>query len=176
MQTYVSILRGINVSGQKKIKMVDLRAMYESLGFSNIVSYIQSGNVAFQSPLQDQRSLAQQIEAAILDHFTFEVPVIVLNQTELENTLTNNPFSEEKQSRSYVTFLAEEPEYGRVEKVKALDYAPEEWVLAGKIIYFYSPSGYGRAKMSNNFFEQKLKVRATTRNWKTVHKLLQMTQ
>lgn len=175
MESYIAILRGINVSGQKKIKMEDLRQLLAGLNFHNIRTYIQSGNVIFEHEKSDPLELAKQIEHKIFDKYGFEVPVIVKTATELEHILHNNPFlkgRKEDESRLHVTFLAEEPGQELLNKIKGTDYKPDEFIISDQAIYLFCPNGYGRTKLTNNFFENKLQVTATTRNWKTVNKLV----
>lgn len=177
MKTYIALLRGINVSGQKKIKMADLRGYLQEFNFQNIRTYVQSGNVLFQSRGSNQIDLAKQIEKKIFEKYGFDVVVMVKTPHELVYVLENNPFIKDQQedtSRLYVTFLSDHPGQGCLQKLDTSDYSPEKFVLDGKDIYFFSPLGYGKARMSNNFFEQKLKVAATTRNWNTVNKLVGM--
>ncbi len=179
MQTYIALLRGINVSGQKLIRMADLKTLVEELGFGQVRTYIQSGNVLFEHASADPKVLARQIEEKLLGQYDFEVHVIVKTPAELEAILHSNPFlngRSEDPSRLYVTLLAAVPAQQNSDKLKASDYAPEEFVLDGDTVYFYSPQGYGNAKMSNNFFESKLKVIATTRNWKTMNRLLELSE
>lgn len=177
MKTYIALLRGINVSGQKKIKMADLRGYLEELNFENIRTYVQSGNVVFQSKESNQVTLAGQIEKKIAEKYGFDVVVMVKTRQELVHVLENNPFIRDRQedtSRVYVTFLSDYPEKGHLQRLGTFNYSPEEFILENRDIYFFSPLGYGKAKMNNNFFEQKLKVAATTRNWKTVNQLVAM--
>src|SRR5690242_634275 len=97
MQTFISILRGINVSGQKKILMADLKIFFESLHFKDIATYIQSGNVVFKSDSKNtDQQLAKKIEKAISAKYHFEVPVIIRTSAELKNTISQNPFTKEK--------------------------------------------------------------------------------
>ena len=175
MHTYISILRGINVSGQKKIKMADLQKLFESLGFENVATYIQSGNVVFNSK-ESAENIVQRVEEKILDQYGWEVPVIVRDKDELKKILESNPFIKEgnDDDKLYVTFLGQKPTTESLKKLDEVDYSPEEFVLVGIDIYFYAPNGYGHAKMNNNFFENKLKITATTRNWKTVNKLVEI--
>ncbi len=178
MNTYIAMLRGINVSGQKKIKMADLRAHLAELAFGNIRTYIQSGNIIFEHEETSASYLEDKIKQKILEKYGFEVPVLVKLSADFEHLLSHNPFLKDpakETKRMYVTFLAEEPQAEGLAKLQTVDYAPEEYILEGKEIYFFSPLGYGRAKMNNSFFEQKLKVAATTRNWRTINKLLEMT-
>jgi len=175
METYIAMLRGINVSGQKKIKMADFKTHLQQLNFTDVQTYIQSGNAVFKNKKVTPKVLETRIAEKILKEFGFQVSVIVKSREELTDILKNNTFLKDKDtSRMYVTFLSEEPSSVNLEKLKGIDHSPEEYVLKETTIYLYSPQGYGRAKMNNNFFENKLKVAATTRNWKTVNKLVAM--
>jgi uncharacterized protein (DUF1697 family) len=174
MQTYISILRGINVSGQKKVNMKELKAMYEGLGFQNVVTYIQSGNVLFRFAKENEQALAKKIEDAVKATFGFDVPVLVLTEKELKATIKSNPFLKEKDIQTdklHVTFLQDKPEAANIKKTEELDFSPDRFVISGKDVFVYCPNGYGNTKINNNFFESKLKVKATTRNWKTVNEL-----
>jgi uncharacterized protein (DUF1697 family) len=175
METYVALLRGINVSGQKMIKMQVLQSLFAELGFKNIRTYIQSGNIIFESGKISQDVLAKQIEEKILQSYHFEVPAIIRHHDEIKRILENNPFlikRNEDINKLYVTFLSNESdESDKYDKSdKSIDY--DEFIISGKNIYLFCPNGYGRTKLNNNFFESKLKVKATTRNWKTVNALL----
>jgi uncharacterized protein (DUF1697 family) len=178
METYISILRGINVSGQKKIKMSDLKAMYEELKFKDVISYIQSGNVIFKADKKlSSIDLSKKIEKKISEKYKFDVPVIIRTIAEMKKVLTVNPFLRQKGidiERLYVTFLADTAKKVELEKIEKLDYSPEKFIIIGRVVYLYCPIGYGKTKLSNNFFENKLKVTATTRNWNTVNKLVEM--
>jgi len=177
METYIAILRGINVSGQKSIKMADLKTHLEEMGYHKVETYIQSGNVVFDHETSPPQDLAKDIEEKIFEKYGFQVPTIVKLPSELEHTLGHNPFLQDPRkdpNRMYVTFLSEAPSSISMAKVENIDHSPEEFVLDGANIYLFAPLGYGRAKMNNNFFENKLKVAATTRNWKTVNKLAEM--
>ena len=177
MQTYIALLRGINVSGQKKIKMADLREYLEELGFQDIQTYIQSGNIVFRSKKMTSNNLEILIKNKIQEKYGFEVPVIVITPDEIKHTANNNPFEKDntKDPKKFcVVFLQEQPYQENIEKLKEYDYSPEEYVLSEKIIYYYAANGAGNAKMNNNFFENKLKVKASSRNWRTTNKLLEM--
>lgn len=176
MKTYIALLRGINVSGQKMIKMAELKTHFEALNFHEVQTYIQSGNVVFKSADTMPTSLEHSISEMIRKVYGFEVAVLVRRPEDLRHILDNNPFLQrgEDPERLYVTFLATSPTTAQVEKLKEYDYSPEAYALDGTTLYFFAPNGYGRAKMNNNFFESKLKVACTTRNWKTVQVLLDM--
>ncbi|MBL6445335.1 DUF1697 domain-containing protein [Fulvivirga sp. 29W222] len=177
MQTYIAILRGINVSGANKIKMDDLRARLTDLGFQNVKTYIQSGNVIFDYKPIDPLVLAKKLQQKIKEEYSYKVPVIVAGAEELKQVIINNPFLKERNEdpgKLHVTFLAEPANDENMSKIDASGYLPDEFKINGKEVYLFCPNGYGRTKLTNNFFESKLKVTATTRNWKTVNTLLNM--
>lgn len=178
MKTYVTILRGINVSGHNMIKMADLKKMFETLPFENVQTYIQSGNIVFNAKPENDQNLEKLIHDTIQKTFSFSVPVIVLEEKELKNVQQNNPFLTERNedaAKLHVTFLDAIPGIDLVDKLKEkANFLPDEWILDEKAIYLFCPNGYGKTKLNNNFFENKLKVTATTRNWKTVNELVSM--
>lgn len=179
MKTYLSILRGINVGGHKLIKMEALRKIYTNLGYQNVQTYIQSGNVIFQASNNNEKVLEEEITQKILTDFSFEVPVIVKDLVELKSIVENNPFlkgSSKELDYLHVTFLSAEPKKTDVEKISLDKYLPDEFKLIGKVIYLYCPNSYSKSKLTNNFFESKLKSTTTTRNWKTVNELLNIAE
>ena len=177
MQTYIAILRGINVSGHKLIKMEALRKLFDEIGFKNTKTYIQSGNVVFQGKQVKVQDLEKKIASSILKEFSFEVPVLVKEADELDIVLKNNPFINKRKediTKLHVTFLSAEPEKANIDKIKEGNYAADEFIVTGKTVYLFCPNGYGNTKLSNTFFENKFKVTATTRNWKTINELFTM--
>jgi len=171
MNTFVSLLRGINVSGQKKIKMAELRVLYQSLGFSDVESYLQSGNVAFATAEGDVAIIAQSIEDAITDVYGYSVSVLIRDAEAIQRVFAGNPFlvdRDEVITNLYVTFLAETPSIEHLSDLSLPDGVTDEFQVVGRHVYVFCPNGYGRTKLNNAFFERKLKVAATTRNWKTV--------
>ena len=177
MAKKISILRGINVSGQKKIKMADLREHYEGLGFEDVTSYIQSGNVFFNTSIDDTSTLIKMIESMIAEKYGFEVPVIIRTADELANVIETNPHThvpEDKFNVYIVTFLGAEPTAEACAEIPAVGPAGEETAIIGREVYTFYPNGSGRSKMTTNYFEKKLGVTATARNWKSVRKLLEL--
>ncbi len=177
MTTYISILRGINVSGKRLIKMDALKKMYENLNFDNIQTYVQSGNVVFLSKENDPKKLEKIISSKIKSEFGFDVPVIVLSAKTLEKIIESNPFTKDKLkdvSFLHVTFLADKVAQLDKESIIEKKLPNEEIRFAPNAVYLYCPDGYGRTKLNNNFLENKLKVTATTRNWKTTNELLKL--
>ncbi len=178
LTTYVSLLRGINVSGHKIIKMDDLRQSFAELEFQNIRTYIQSGNVIFQDEDSDVQNLEKIIQNKIFDKFRLEVPVLVKEITELKEIINNNPFTSRKDAiaHSHVTFLSSKPLKEDIDNISDVEFFPDEFVIIDKIIYLFCPNGYGKTRLTNNFFETKLKVSATTRNLKTLNKLVNIAE
>lgn len=174
MKTYVALLRGINVSGHKKVPMAELRDILFKVGFVNVQTYIQSGNVIFRSTEEDIQKLTQIIQKEIKNYFDFEVPVLIKTNDELLNIFNDCPFSQEKKESSYFTLLYWTPDQLLVDNLGELKYPNEEIIILNSCIYFYSSIGYGNRKYNNNFFERKLKVTATARNYKTMLKLLSL--
>jgi uncharacterized protein (DUF1697 family) len=172
MNTFIALLRGINVGGHKKILMSDLRELFEAIGFKNAQTYIQSGNVIYcsEASAKEGESL---IFNAILKQYGWDVPVIVKTSSEMEEILENCPFSEAKKENSYFTLLSEAPAKDMIEKVQSLSYSKEEFIITDNCIYFYAEN-YGRTKFKNNFFERKLKVKTTARNYRTMVKLISL--
>lgn len=179
MTTYISILRGINVSGHRIIKMDDLKKMCaDDLHFSNIKTYIQSGNIVFQSPLNKTDTISEKIKTEIQKKFGFDVPVLTLTSDELEKIIDRNPFLKDKSkdpSFFHITFLSEKPTAENVELIGQTEFQPDEYNIIDKAVYLYCPNGYSNSKLTNSFLESKLKVTATTRNWKTTNELLKIT-
>lgn len=177
MKTYISLLRGINVSGHKKIAMADLKALYEDLGFKNITTYIQSGNVVFES--ESNANIDQMIAKAIFKAYQFEVPVVVKTVAELNNIIKNNPFVADGSidpDKLHVTFLATKPDPKNIAALATKNYEPDQYHIIDTAVYLHCPNGYGRTKLNNSFFENKLKTIATTRNWKTTQQLLALAE
>jgi uncharacterized protein (DUF1697 family) len=172
------MIRGINVGGRKRVKMEELQRIYGSMGFQNVRTYVQSGNVVFESPESDSMEmLAREIEKKISTSFGFdEVVVLVRTTDDFRKLIQDTPFGGLDDGKIHVTFLSREPQSLPAEEIGRAKDRAEAYAICGKEIYLFCPNGYGRTKLSNNFFERKLKVRATTRNWKTINALLAMAE
>ena len=174
MEVVLAILRGINVSGHKKILMADLKALFEETGFKNVTTYIQSGNIFFENHKMPLAELPQLIGAKIQERYNFEVPVITRTVAEMESVLNQNSWPDDEiqdKEKQHVTFLADLPAPELLNKIDPALYEPDKFVVRGKEIFLYCPNGYGNTKLTNTFLEKKLKVTATTRNWRTVNEL-----
>ncbi len=172
---YVSLLRGINVGGHRKIRMGDLKSLYESMGLQNVVTYIQSGNVVFDALGNGKVDLKTRIEQAIEGEYGFRVPVEIRTGREIEDVIRNSPFGSvdlmEDGTKVLVAFLSSKPAEAKVSEIQQFVVDPERLVVRGQEAYLYCPNGYGKSKLSSTFLEHKLGTEATTRNWKSVHRI-----
>jgi len=171
MATYIALLRAVNVGTGRKVPMTDLRAAFEDLGHANVATYIQSGNVVFDSS-QPAMATRVALEERLASDFGFDITVLLRTPKQLARVAAANPYG----PNAYVTFLEDK---ARAQLVRALDpepFSPEAFTIDGTEVYLHLPNGAGRTKLNNTFFEQKLATRATTRNWNTVNTLLEMTR
>lgn len=176
MPTHISLLRGINVGGNKKIRMAELKTLYESLGFSNVTTYVQSGNVLFEADSGDVPALITRIEAAITERFGFDVTVLLRTADDLRRILDNNPFPGAEAKYLHVLFLSAAPDPGAAEALDVPVADGEDWLLAGREIYLHYPNGSGRSKMTGAFFEHNLGLAGSARNWNSVNALYELAQ
>jgi len=180
MGQYITLLRGINVSGQKKIKMADLKVLMETNGLNNVITYIQSGNLIFNTTIKDIPSINSLIHNAILEHYGFEVTVLTLTRAVLNAIFLNNPYlsriedGEIEEKKMFFTLLSSIPDPELIKELNSVLYTPEEFDIAPNVVYFFAANGYGKTKLHNNFFERKLKCKASTRNLRTLQKLLEL--
>jgi uncharacterized protein (DUF1697 family) len=156
-------LRSVNVGG-RKVPMADLRAVFEELGYTDVRTYIQSGNVVFDAKSGNPARIRSLIESELKSEFRMEIAVLLRTPSELGKIVKRNPFDE----NAYVTFLDKAPARKLVEAIDPAAFAPDEFVVDGLEVFVRCPNGYGRTKINNAFFERKLATKATTRNWNTV--------
>lgn len=177
MKTYVALLRGINVGGRNKLKMNTLKAVLEMLGLIDVTTYIQSGNVVFKSKIIEISSLEKQLENAIESNFGFKVPVLITTENKLSKILDASPFKNPADiaaKQVYYTLLKEKPNNTLKEVLVPDNYPNEQFLITDHCVYLNCLKGAGKAKLNNNIIEKKLKVSATTRNHRTVLKLIEM--
>jgi len=170
---YIALLRGINISGQKIIKMADLRAILEKSGLSNVQTYIQSGNIIFESD-ESRVQLTQFIITIIEKRYGFITPTFILTPKDLEKAISNNPYEDVVGNKLYLTFLSDTANLEGMEAIQNKVQENEILQLIDNVVYFHCPNGAGKSKITNNLIEKKLQVQATTRNWRTCNKLLDM--
>ena len=174
MNTYVALLRGINVSGKNAIRMAELQKTFERLGFGGVRTYLQSGNVVFQAPQVDEANLASAIEGGIKKDFGLEVPVLGLSATDLDRIARSNPLWPEaggEETHFHATFLFQPVSSKTFGALRLPVTGDERAILVENVVLLHCPHGYGRTKLNNSYFERALGVPATTRNWRTVQAL-----
>ncbi|OZQ72165.1 DUF1697 domain-containing protein [Paenibacillus odorifer] len=175
MTTYIALLRGINVGGNKIIKMLDLKAMFQTLGFANVRTYIQSGNVVFESDEGSESLLSGVIERQIREVFGFEVSVIIRTLAEMENVIANDPFQlsePEEFKRWYVTFLPAEPSAEALDKLRTYENGPDKVRFVGREMYILYEVSVSQSPLFKVPFDKILGMPITARNWNTVNKLV----
>jgi uncharacterized protein (DUF1697 family) len=177
MSKYISMLRGINVGGQKRLPMEIVKEIYQAEGFRSVKTYLQSGNVVFESGENDLSKLTSDIEKRIQQTCGYQVEVFIRFPVEFKRILQNNPFLKDQrveQSKLHVTFLYQVPAASAWEKIITPAGSADVFAPGTQEIYLHCPNGYGRSKLSNSFFERKLGVVATTRNWNTVRAMYRL--
>ncbi|WP_353779077.1 DUF1697 domain-containing protein [Winogradskyella sp. 3972H.M.0a.05] len=174
MNTYIALLKGINVGGHRKVPMAELRELLAKVGFKDVRTYIQSGNVVLKSSEKSNEAIEDSIQKAIAKHFGFEVFVMIKTRNDLKRIFDNCPFSEEKKKSSYFTILHSSPSEDMIAEASQKIYENEEYTIIDDCIYYYCEKGYAKAKFNMNYFERKLNTTGTTRNYNTMVKLIEM--
>jgi len=178
MNTYIALLRGINLGKHNALRMADLRALFADLGYLDIQTYIQTGNVIFRSPESiHPKQLNRQLDKAMMTAFGFSVPVILKTLDAFTALINNNPFAIQGAGtdRLHLTFLEEHPseDLRRMLLSYSEQFLPDRFILVGDHLYIYCAQNYRDTKLGNHFFEKKLKLYTTTRNWNTSLKIHQ---
>lgn len=188
MTTYIALLRGVNVGGSARIAMQDLRALFTDMGYDDVRTYLQSGNVVFRAPAEapgarppatdpaaapgtrPPAGLAAGIEERIADGLGVSCTVLLRTAESLTRTLAANPYLHraDDPAKLHVTFLAREPAAEQAARLEVPAGETAVFTLVGDEVHLHVPDGYGRTKLNNAFIERRLGMRATTRNWKTV--------
>ncbi|WP_396190808.1 DUF1697 domain-containing protein [Flavobacterium sp.] len=177
MTKHLALLRGINVSGHNMIKMEALKTTLEAIGFSNVVTYIQSGNVFVETDEESSFGVGFKIKQEIFKTFGHEVPVIVIGKNDLELCFKNNPFLKQKDvdtKKLYVAFVSKELSSSAINELKISQFKPDEAAIDGNRIFIKYDIGAGKTRLDQKYIEKKLNVTATIRNWNTVTKLLEI--
>ena len=168
------------MTGHNSIKMTELSSLYKLLGFNENKTYIHSGNVVFRSDLKiSDKEIAVKIEKAIFEKFAYSVPVMIRSIDELKLLFSANPFLGVQNfdpSKMAVVFLHDIVTESQYDKMKNINYPPDRYLISGKEIFLYCPNGFGRTKLYTNFFEDKMGVTGTARNWKTITTVLSLAE
>jgi uncharacterized protein (DUF1697 family) len=177
MTTHLALLRGINVSGHNMMKMDALKTTLENIGYQNVQTYIQSGNVFVDSDEENSASVGFKIKQEIFKAFGHEVPIVVICKSDLENCFKNNPFLKEKDFDSkklYVAFVSQTLKSDSINDLKMSQVKPDEAAIDESRIYIKYAVGAGKTRFDQKYIEKKLNVTATIRNWNTVTQLLNL--
>lgn len=172
--TYIALLRGINVGG-KMLKMADLKEAVAALGFEDVRTYLQSGNMVFKAAKASNADLADRIASAIQSHKAMDVKIMVRNIHEWDRVIADNPYAqaEEKPKTVHAFILDDQPGKDRIAILRAKEAGSEEWMIAGDALYLHTPDGFGKSVLGN-LVERVLKVPMTARNWNTVKALKEL--
>lgn len=172
---YIALLRGINVGGNTMIKMTELKSSFEKLGLENVVTYINSGNIAFDSR-ESESKLLSQIEKTIEKDFGINIQVMVREQSMIAELIANNPFSGEFESHKemHVLFMKDEMPKDKQKLLLEQNRSTEKFEVRGREIYALLKLGVADSLLGKGFIEKKLKVPITARNWRTVQKLAEL--
>jgi uncharacterized protein (DUF1697 family) len=175
-KAYVALLRGINVGGKNRLPMADLTAMFTKAGCGRVKTYIQSGNVVFEATEAMLPKVAKQVEAEVQKKFGFRCVFVTRSREEIEAVLKKNPYLSEgvEEKWLHVYFLAEAPGKASVAGLDPERSPGDRFHVAGRDVYLHVPKGMGQTKLTNAFFDGKLKTMSTARNWATVKKLAEM--
>lgn len=173
---YAALLRGVNLGGHNRIPMAALRTAVEDLGFEDVATYVQSGNVVFRAPSRPEASLVRALERTIKQTFRVDVTVMVRTAAQLARVQKDNPYLAQRRDPAtlHVTFLADRPPAARRRDLPD-GVGPDQLTVRGREVLLWCPKGYGRTKLTNAWFERRLDTRATTRNWRTVVTLSELT-
>ena len=176
--TFVALLRGINLGSANRLAMKDLCALFERAGCVEVRSYIQSGNLVFSAPAAVAKALAEKVTADIERGFGMKVPVVLRTGEELRAVVRENPFlaAGADEEKCHVMFLADKPDKKACASLDPQRSPPDAFVVKGREVYLFLPNGMGRTKLSNGYFDSKLATVSTARNWRTVLKLVEMTE
>ena len=177
MPIYIAMLRGINIGPHKRMKMERLRASCEALGFEQVKTYIQSGNLVLRTGKLRPEALSKKLEERIVHDFGFSSDIIIRSKKELQQIVTGNPLLRERgvdQGKLHVVFAREAPSPAAIRKLESLTLEPDKVHHAGKDIYFYFPNGVSGSSLWKHPLDRVLEVPGTMRNWKTVTTLCEM--
>ena len=175
---YVALLRGINVGGNNMLPMKDLAAMFTRAGGISVQTYIQSGNVVFRADREISTRIPAAVAKAITARTKLQIPIVTRSASELRQIAQNNPFARRgvDTDKLHVVFLAAAPGRAAAQALDPQRSPPDEFIVRGAEIYLHCPNGYGRSKLSNAYFDAKLNTVSTVRNWRTVLKLLELSE
>ena len=173
---YAALLRGVNVGGKNKLPMRELSTIFSDAGCTDVVHYIQSGNVVFRASASLAERIAALVEERVHARFGFAPPVVIRTKSELASIVRNNPFVArgDDAAKLFVMFLADRPGAARLAELDPRRSPGDDFVVKGKDIFMCLGAGAAKTKLTNDYFDRKLATTSTSRNWRTVQKLLEL--
>jgi uncharacterized protein (DUF1697 family) len=173
---YVALLRSVNIGGYGRIKMNDLRESFTALGYDDVITYIQSGNVLFSTSSRSEKAIVDAIEGQLAEDFGDSPAVLLRTVSELRRIGAASPYAkaEADPARHHVTFLATAPPKDVLKGLQLPPSGKDELVVDGREVYVHTPRGYAETKFTGTFLERRLGVVSTTRNWNSVTKLCEL--
>lgn len=172
--TYVAFLRGVNVGGKNRLPMQALAAMFVAAGCTGVSTYIQSGNVIFRAKRRVAERVQEAVTAAVTAEFGFISPVVVRSREEMQEVLERQPYPVSDEDMLHVYFLKSEPALEDVDTLDQKRSPGDEFLVRGRDIYARLGNGMAKTKLTNAYFDSKLKTVSTARNWRTVMKLVEL--
>ncbi len=172
----MALLRAVNVGGRNRIAMARLRELLERLGYGDVRTHLQSGNAVFTAAATSPERLAREVERGLAEEVGLAAKVLVRSRAELERAIAANPLLDvaDDHARLLVTFLSDAPAREIVDALAPADFEPDVFAVGEREIYAWYPDGVRATRLSNAFWERRLKVVATGRNWNTVTRLLEL--
>ncbi|MES2486172.1 MAG: DUF1697 domain-containing protein [Bacteroidota bacterium] len=179
MPKYLALFRAVNVSGHNIIKMEHLRKLMEAEGYKNVATYIQSGNVVFETPETDKAKIKRDMEVLLYREYGHDVFNFILDEAELQKAVDNNPYTVPEPEPSgmkkyFVVFLSADATPQGNDQIKKFNRSDDEFKTIGNILYLKLSQSAADSKFNSSFIEGKLGVKSTTRNWNTTLNLLEM--
>jgi uncharacterized protein (DUF1697 family) len=173
---HVALFRGINVGGNKLLPMADLAEIFHGAGASDVVTFIQSGNVVFRAAAPKAAGIATQVIAEVQKRFGFHAPILLRTHAELARIVSENPFLARSADpkKNYLAFLQDVPSAAAAAALDPNRSPPDAFELRGKDLYLHFPNGVGKTKLTNDYLDRTLKTVSTVRNWNTVTKLFEL--
>lgn len=179
MTTWIALLRGINVGGNRRVSMAELRSALEAIGLAEVRTYIVSGNVVFRSARPDATRLRADIEAAVEARFGFPVAIVLRTAAEMRAVLDGDPFPDGSltdPARRYAIFLSDDPDPARLAAIDRAGVAPDVFAAGDRVVHAWYREGLQASKLAGQLTDRGLGVTATARNWNTVRRLVELAE
>ena len=169
MTTFIALLRGINVGGNNKVPMADSRELVRGIGFENVQTYVQSGNLVFSAAEENPETVRHHLESTVAERFGSAVKVMVLTRAEINNAVRSNLYAKitTQPTKLHLGFMDTEPDLAALEALRSKPHGTDQWTSMGRFLYLHAPDGMGRSALAA-FVERTVKVVVMFRDWRTV--------